>query len=972
MKYMGEELHLTDLIPVETLQKIQDSFSKMARMAALTTDENGIPITEGSNFSEFCTNYCRKSPVGRARCEKCDRDGAIMALESSKPVSYFCHAHLVDFAAPVMLGDCMIGSFIGGQVLSEEPDYEKMREIAKEIGVDEEGFLEAARKTQIVPKAAIERSTQFIYEFAGVISDMAYKSYETIKLSRQAMQAAAQKSDFLANMSHEIRTPMNAVLGMAEMALREEMTPQAKQYVRQIRSSGKNLLVIINDILDFSKIESGKMNIVEVVYEPLSIVNDLANIVNTRIGSKDMEFTVDFDPKLPHKLYGDNIRIQQILLNLLNNAVKFTEHGEVHMSISFSQIDSDNIMLKTVIRDTGIGIKKQDIGKLFRSFQQVDSKRNRNIEGTGLGLAISQQLLKLMNGNITVESEYEKGSTFYVELPQKIINSAPSIPCPDNSVKAALIIENEYVYAQVCKDLDTLGIKYINLEYQGSLESIKDGYIIVEKHLFSDRIKKSVMDNPELKCLLLAPYDSPNDVNQPRVKMLHKPIYSLGLYSALGLGDDILPDSGSENDNFPFTAPDAHILIVDDNPINLTVACGIIEPLGMQVDTANGASETIEKVKKIKYDIVFMDHMMPGVDGVETTHIIRRLIVGYENVPIIALTANAIGGTKEMFIQEGMNDFVAKPIEVSDIVAMIRKWLPKEKIIPAVSEKSQPQPAEKTTGSLVIEGLNTKQAISLLGSEKLYMQILREYYLSIDKRAAIITEALEKSNIKGYTIEVHSLKSTSKQIGADALAELAARLEKAGNELDVDLILAKTSDLIAHYLRYKDILAPLFPELSGKTQVLAADRSVVSMLLDSMTEALETMDTLAMDEVLEKMSEYSFTSAQTQCFEKLRAFAEAGDIDMCSAVIGIWRQIAASEGKKNISDTDEVRAVLSKMQSALDDFDSLLIDEAVEQMGNMHFSDAHTELFLKLKKAAEDSDIELCCKIVDEWTNTLR
>lgn len=480
------------------------------------------------------------------------------------------------------------------------------------------------------------------------------------------------------------------------------------------------------------------------------------------------------------------------------------------------------------------------------------------------------------------------------------------------------------------------------------------------------------MDNPELKCLLLAPYDSPNDVNQPRVKMLHKPIYSLGLYSALGLGNDILPDSDSENDNFPFTAPDAHILIVDDNPINLTVACGIIEPLGMQVDTANGASETIEKVKKIKYDIVFMDHMMPGVDGVETTHIIRRLIVGYENVPIIALTANAIGGTKEMFIQEGMNDFVAKPIEVSDIVAMIRKWLPKEKIIPEVSEKSKPQPAEKTTGSLVIEGLNTKQAISLLGSEKLYMQILREYYLSIDKRAAIITEALEKSNIKGYTIEVHSLKSTSKQIGADALAELAARLEKAGNELDVDLILAKTSDLIAHYLRYKDILAPLFPELSDKTQVLAADRSVVSMLLDSMTEALETMDTLAMDEVLEKMSEYSFTPAQTQCFEKLRAFAEAGDIDMCSAVIGIWRQIAASEGKKNISDTDEVRAVLSKMQSALDDFDSLLIDEAVEQMGNMHFSDAHTELFLKLKKAAEDSDIELCCKIVDEWTNTLK
>ncbi len=508
MIYMDEEVHLTDLISVETLQKIQDSFSKMARMAAHTTDENGKPVTEGSNFSEFCTNYCRKSPIGRERCEKCDRDGALKVLDSGKPVSYFCHANLVDFAAPIMLGDQMIGSFIGGQVLSEEPDYDKMRKYAKELGVDEEGFIEAARKAQIVPKAAIERSTNFIYEFAGIISDMAYKSYETIKLSKQAMQAAAHKSDFLANMSHEIRTPMNAVLGMAEMALREEMTPQAKQYIRQIRSSGKNLLVIINVILDFSKIESGKMNIVPVVYEPLSIINDLANIVNTRIGSKKIEFTVDFDPAMPHKLYGDNIRIQQILLNLLNNAVKFTEHGEVHLSVSFSQTDSENIMLKAIIKDTGIGIKKQDMDKLFKSFQQVDSKRNRNIEGTGLGLAISQQLLRLMGGSIHVESEYEQGSTFYVELPQKIIDTSPSIPEPDSIVKAALIIENEYVLEQIKKDLSRLGIEYSDLVNGENNFNITDGYIIIEKHLFGESILKKLAENPELKCLLLAPYDS--------------------------------------------------------------------------------------------------------------------------------------------------------------------------------------------------------------------------------------------------------------------------------------------------------------------------------------------------------------------------------------------------------------------------------------------------------------------------------
>lgn len=238
-----------------------------------------------------------------------------------------------------------------------------------------------------------------------------------------------------------------------------------------------------------------------------------------------------------------------------------------------------------------------------------------------------------------------------MELPQKIIDTSPSIPEPDSIVKAALIIENEYVLEQIKKDLSRLGIEYSDLVNGENNFNITDGYIIIEKHLFGESILKKLAENPELKCLLPAPYDSPNDVTAPKVKMLCKPVFSLGLYSALGIGDSIFGESDSEDVNFAFTAPDAHVLIVDDNPINLSVACGIIEPLKMQVDTANGASKTVEKVKKVKYDIVFMDHMMPGVDVIETTHIIRRLIRGYEDVPIIALTANAVGGTKEMFLQ---------------------------------------------------------------------------------------------------------------------------------------------------------------------------------------------------------------------------------------------------------------------------------------------------------------------------------
>lgn len=440
----------------------------------------------------------------------------------------------------------------------------------------------------------------------------------------------------------------------------------------------------------------------------------------------------------------------------------------------------------------------------------------------------------------------------------------------------------------------------------------------------------------------------------------------------MGLGEDITTDEDSDKDDFPFVAPSAHILIVDDNPINLTVACGLIEPLKMQVDTANGALETIEKVKKVKYDIIFMDHMMPEVDGIETTHILRRLIAGYENVPIIALTANAVGGTKEMFLQEGMNDFVAKPIEVSEMVSMIRKWLPNEKIVPITGQKPQEQKTDNNNKDhLVIDGLNTKQALALLGSEKLYMQILKEYYLSIDKRAAMITGALEKNDIKSYTIEVHSLKSTSRQIGADTLGELAARLEKAGKENDTDLILAKTSDLIAQFLRYKDIIAPLFPEISGKNEVAAADGSVVSMLLDKMEKAIDSMDSLEMDDVIEKMSEYRFTPAQTQCFEKIKTFVEQSNLEMCKMVISIWRRISASENVKSESSTDEIKQVLDKMQDALDNFDTLLIDDVLEQMEKMRFSDYHSDLYFKLKQAAEDSDIDSCCNIVQKWKDSL-
>lgn len=369
---MDENLNITDLLDVDVLQRVQDAFSQMTGISTLTADRNGVAVTNGTNFSDFCQKYTRASKVGGPRCELCDKCGAELALEAGKAVTYTCHAGLVDFAAPIRAKNRLVGCFMGGQVLVEEPDYDLIRKNAAEFGVDPDEYIKAVQEIPRVSQEQVDRGAEFLYTISSVLSDIAYSKYLAQKAKKDIERAANMKSDFLANMSHEIRTPMNAVIGMAEMALREELSPTARDYINQIKSSGKALLTIINDILDFSKIESGKMDIVEVEYEPMSIINDISNIIMTRIGDKDVELILDIAPNIPHQIFGDNIRIKQIIINLANNAVKFTQTGQVLLRMGYERIDEKELKLCVWIEDTGIGIKKEDLGKLFQSFQQLD------------------------------------------------------------------------------------------------------------------------------------------------------------------------------------------------------------------------------------------------------------------------------------------------------------------------------------------------------------------------------------------------------------------------------------------------------------------------------------------------------------------------------------------------------------------------------------------------------------------------
>lgn len=903
MAVIDDKYHLTDLIDVETLQKVQNAFSDMSGIAAVITDVNGVAITKDSGGCDFCHKYIRSTELGVRQCAECDKMGATRAAKAKAACVYFCHAGLVEFAAPIMAHGTMVGCVVGGQLLTIPLEEKHLREVGEKLGVDAEKLIESAKDIRIVDKQTINKVSNALYTIANVLSDVAFSKHQVNMKNMELSKSSSMKSDFLANMSHEIRTPMNAVIGMAEMALREELTPAAREYIGQIKSSGQTLLTIINDILDFSKIESGKMDISDVEYEPMSVINDVSNIIMTRIGSKELELTVDVNPDLPSGLYGDNIRIKQVMVNLANNAVKFTKEGNVHVKVDFWQTDEETIELSVAITDTGSGIKESDMNKLFRSFQQLDSKRNRNIEGTGLGLAICKQLVNLMNGKIHVDSEYGKGSTFSFVIPQKITNNARSVERLDENLAAAGLIRSEYIASELAGDMKKLGVSYERLESEEFLNVVKEkqiGFLFIEQPLFTEGVQYFLKLNPDVSGILLTNYRSVRSYDLPNLRVVKKPLYILGLSNIFHGREDNTAFSLTEAEDVDFVAPTAEILVVDDNAINLTVVKGLLAPLQMKIDTALSGKEAVLKVTDKRYDIIFMDHMMPEMDGIETTRVIRRLLGNNGQVPIVALTANAVEGTADMFISEGMNDMVAKPIEMRVIVSKLQKWLPPEKIEKLRKKGQGPRPVHKEGAAqmatnIAIDGLDVQKAMGFLGNEELFWSVLKEYYRVIDKKCALIQEYEQKEMWREYTVEVHALKSASRQIGATDLAHTAEQMEAAGNAENAALIHKITPGMLEEYMFYKGILAPYFTKATEEQSCREADQNETEKLFAAMEDAMENLDMDAMEKVIQDMSQYSYNDAQREVFEKLQNAVEDIDTEKCEEILTEWKALLGKD-----------------------------------------------------------------------------
>ncbi|MCR5632443.1 MAG: response regulator [Eubacterium sp.] len=528
------------------------------------------------------------------------------------------------------------------------------------------------------------------------------KDYEAkvLKLEKTAADSANKaKSDFLADMSHEIRTPINAILGMNEMILHQSKEEETLEYASNIKGAGKTLLAIINTILDFSKIEDGRMSLVPVEFETSVMVNGLVNSISERARTKGLELKLDIDDTIPSVLYGDDVRISQVIMNLLTNAVKYTEKGYVQFKISNLGTTSDYSRLLVSVKDTGIGIKKEDIDKLSISFERVDEEKNRHIEGTGLGISIVTKLLDMMNSELKIKSEYGVGSEFYFELPIKVVDGTP-----------------------------------------------------------------------------------------------------IGQYEA---GRKRLVDNGAASDVL-ISAPKANILITDDNEMNRKVASNLMRLFGITPDLCKSGAETIETMKKKHYDMLFLDHMMPEMDGIETLKILKELGL-VDNTKVVALTANAVVGAREQYLDAGFDDYISKPIELSEMDKIFNKYLSEEKVEAPIA------PEDNKIKSLNLDGLgmmdklksldiNVEEGISYCGDdEEFYIEIVNDYIKAAPEKIEQLNALLEAGDMKEYKVLIHSVKSSSKTIGCMSLFEKARDLEAAAASGNIDYVKTNHRSVVSEY-----------------------------------------------------------------------------------------------------------------------------------------------------------------------------
>lgn len=600
------------------------------------------------------------------------------------------------------------------------------------------------------------------------------------EINEELKESNKSKEEFLSNVSHEIRTPINAVLGLGEMILVESNEKNIIEYAEGIKNAGNTVLGLINDLLDVQKIEKGKMELVPQNYYLGSVINDLLNMIELRAKGKGLKLETDINADIPKYLYGDDLRIKQIILNILTNAVKYTNKGTVTMKFDYEKADDDNILLCVSVRDTGIGMKPDEIKNLSKPFQRLDEKKNRNIEGTGLGISIVVQLLTQMNSRLEVESTYGKGSVFSFKILQPVVN----------------------------------------WEKIGELDG-----------RYHDVVKE----------------EKPEDIK---------------LY-----------------------APKGNILVVDDTDINLKVIKGLLKNTGLHIDTAMSGPECLDMVKKTQYHVIFLDHKMPGMDGIVTLHNMQKMDTFNNDTPVVSLTANVGIGARESYLKEGFTDFLAKPVSEINLKKMLLKYLPGDILMEAAPEGdlSEENDTENRENNIMVKNLDMDAGIEACGSKELYKEVALEFAETAEDCSYEIQVYYEQEDYEDYTIKVHALKSTARLVGAQELSKEAAYLEQCGNYRDINEIKAKTEKLLAHYIEVADEIKMLFANKTDKKAEIS--RSEFKEALVAISGFNEAFDYDKVDEIMAMLSEYSMPEELEGIYEEIKRHVLNVDQDNIRATV---------------------------------------------------------------------------------------